>query len=110
MVKLLKMGDNAADKRTEEEAPFPLTDVDRWVLSQTDEDFHLHDWDELKIIIGKLELALICCKITHSKQSFYYRSHAWFPESEYFRPIFEDHSSLSHLLLLNDSGSLLELI
>lgn len=36
-----------------EESPFPLTDVDRWVLSQTDEEFQLHTWDELKEIIGK---------------------------------------------------------
>lgn len=30
-----------------EEAPFPLTDVDRFVLSQTDEEFTYHTWDEL---------------------------------------------------------------
>lgn len=35
------------------DSPFPLTDTDRWVLSQTDEEFHLHDWDELKEIIGE---------------------------------------------------------
>jgi len=35
-----------------EEAPFPLTDIDKWVLSQTDEEFHLHNWEELKEIIG----------------------------------------------------------
>lgn len=43
------MGENPPD----EEAPFPLTDVDRWVLSQTDEEFHKHDWEELRTIIGK---------------------------------------------------------
>jgi hypothetical protein len=43
-----KMGENPP-----EEAPFPLTAVDRWVLSQTDEEFHKHDWDELKEIISK---------------------------------------------------------
>lgn len=36
-----------------EEAPFPLTDVDKWVLSQTDEEFKKHGWEELKEIIGK---------------------------------------------------------
>ncbi len=36
-----------------ENSPFPLTEVDRWVLSQTDEEFHLHNWEELKEIIGK---------------------------------------------------------
>ena len=38
----------------QEDYPFPLTDVDRWVLSQTDEEFHYHSWDELKQIIGML--------------------------------------------------------
>jgi len=33
------------------DAPFPLTDVDRWVLSQRDEDFKIHDWEDLKHII-----------------------------------------------------------
>lgn len=40
-------------KELDQEAPFPLTDTDKWVLSQNDEDFHLHTWDELKEIIGK---------------------------------------------------------
>ncbi len=39
--------------KVEEEPPFPLTEVDQWVLSQTDEEFHLHDWEELKNIIGE---------------------------------------------------------
>ncbi|KAI6310819.1 hypothetical protein MCOR34_006243 [Pyricularia oryzae] len=41
-----------------EEAPFPLTDVDKWVLSQTDEEFKYHDWDELRETIdtNKLEV------------------------------------------------------
>lgn len=52
------MGDNddvkPSGKRLEDETPFPfpLTDVDRWVLSQTDEEFHLQNWDELREIIG----------------------------------------------------------
>jgi hypothetical protein len=41
-----QMGEN-----TQEEAPFPLTDVDRFVLSQTDEEFTYHTWDELCQII-----------------------------------------------------------
>lgn len=41
----------------EEDHPFPLTEVDRWVLSQTDEEFHTHDWEELKEIIGELSLS-----------------------------------------------------
>ena len=47
------MGDGR-NVQEEEEAPFPLTDTDKWVLSQTDEQFQLHDWDELKEIIGKI--------------------------------------------------------
>lgn len=35
-----------------EDALFPLTEVDKWVLSQTDEEFKYHDWDELREIIG----------------------------------------------------------
>lgn len=35
-----------------EAAPFSLTEADRWVLSQTDEEFRLHDWDELREIVG----------------------------------------------------------
>ncbi len=51
------MGDNQSNENArgntaEEESPFPLTDVDRWVLSQTDEEFHLQTWDDLKKIIG----------------------------------------------------------
>lgn len=48
----------APEKRSSgsEEAPFPLTDVDKWVLSQTDDEFKKHDWDDLKLIIGKSRL------------------------------------------------------
>lgn len=42
------MGEKAGD-----DAPFPLTDVDKWVLSQTDEEFKYHDWDELREIVSK---------------------------------------------------------
>ena len=50
------MGENLKDTKPsgiEKDAPFPLTDIDRWVLSQTDEEFHLQTWDELRVIIGK---------------------------------------------------------
>ena len=49
-------GGNAGDKS--DDSPFPLTDTDRWVLSQTDDEFHLHDWDELKEIIGELSSSI----------------------------------------------------
>lgn len=41
------MGENDATR----DMPFPLTDVDKWVLSQTDEEFTYHDWDELRSLI-----------------------------------------------------------
>ena len=42
------MGDSGG-----EEPPFPLTEVDKWVLSQTDEEYQYHDWEELRQIIGE---------------------------------------------------------
>jgi len=42
-----------------EDSPFPLTDTDRWVLSQTNEEFHLHDWDELVEIIATNNLSIL---------------------------------------------------
>ncbi|KAF7559976.1 hypothetical protein G7046_g4178 [Stylonectria norvegica] len=42
-----------------EDSPFPLTDVDRWVLSQTDEEFHKHDWAELKEIVETNNLSVL---------------------------------------------------
>ena len=34
------------------ELPFNLTETDRLVLSQTDEDFEAHDWENLQKLIG----------------------------------------------------------
>lgn len=51
-----RMGDQGKAEdggSSQEDPPFPLTDVDKWVLSQTDEGYHLHTWDELREIIGK---------------------------------------------------------
>jgi len=54
------MGDVKSTVPTEfEDSPFPLTDTDRWVLSHTDEEFHLHDWDELKEIIATNNLSIL---------------------------------------------------
>ncbi|KNG91721.1 hypothetical protein ANOM_000233 [Aspergillus nomiae NRRL 13137] len=46
---------------TREEAPpaFNLTDVDRQVLAQTDEEFVLHDWEDLKAIIARNDLGIL---------------------------------------------------
>lgn len=35
-----------------EQSPFPLTDVDKWVLSLSDEEFPYHDWEDMKDIVG----------------------------------------------------------
>jgi hypothetical protein len=35
------------------EGPFPLTETDKFVLSQTDEEYKYHDWEELREIIGE---------------------------------------------------------
>jgi hypothetical protein len=43
----------------EEDAPFPLTELDKIGLSQKDEDFKLHTWDDLKQIIGRTTPLLI---------------------------------------------------
>ncbi|KAL1867751.1 hypothetical protein VTK73DRAFT_4013 [Phialemonium thermophilum] len=47
------------DAAVVEEAPFPLTDVDKWVLSQTDEEFKYHNWDELRQIIEANNLSVL---------------------------------------------------
>lgn len=43
---------------TTQPAPFNLTEVDRQVLSQTDDEFVPHDWENLKDIICKENIAL----------------------------------------------------
>jgi hypothetical protein len=62
------MGDNRSIGE-KEEAPFPLTETDMWVLSQTDEEFKLHNWDELKEIIGELDslVSIFLCPLPPSK-------------------------------------------
>jgi hypothetical protein len=51
-----------------EEPPFPLTEVDKWVLSQTDEEFHCHDWEDLRKIIGRAGYTFGCHvpRLTHN--------------------------------------------
>lgn len=34
--------------------PFPLTAIDRELLSMRDEDFHTITWSDLRIIIGRV--------------------------------------------------------
>lgn len=47
-----------------EEAPFPLTDTDRFVLSQTDEEFEYHTWDDLRRLIRTI-INLNCISINN---------------------------------------------
>lgn len=46
------MGDVPPQPLNPTSSPFNLTDVDRHVLSQTDDEFVYHDWADLKSIIG----------------------------------------------------------
>lgn len=41
------------DGKENEHLPFNLTDLDREVLQQTDEEFVCHDWEEMKQIVGR---------------------------------------------------------
>ncbi|KAL4939633.1 hypothetical protein BDV06DRAFT_198522 [Aspergillus oleicola] len=43
----------------EEEPAFNLTDVDRAVLAQTDDEFIYHDWEDLKDIIARGDLGIL---------------------------------------------------
>ena len=51
-----KMNDSANDApflpEEMESASWKLTDVDRMLLKQTDEEYEPHDWEELKTIVG----------------------------------------------------------
>ncbi|KAK7970278.1 hypothetical protein PG996_001288 [Apiospora saccharicola] len=42
-----------------QDAPFPLTEVDRWILSLTDEQYTYHDWEDMKKVIGENNLSVL---------------------------------------------------
>lgn len=46
----------ATNKLDAEEFPFPLTSVDRYILSLTDEQYQPHTWNELKQIVAENRL------------------------------------------------------
>ncbi|KAH9884475.1 hypothetical protein F4778DRAFT_774652 [Xylariomycetidae sp. FL2044] len=50
---------NKPNQTPPEDPPFPLTDVDKWVLSLTDDEFHYHDWEDMKKIIGANNLSIL---------------------------------------------------
>ena len=48
------MGNNDAVGASAPVKPaFNLTDLDHWILKQTDETFKKHDWQEIQHIIGE---------------------------------------------------------
>ncbi|EED19778.1 conserved hypothetical protein [Talaromyces stipitatus ATCC 10500] len=54
------MGSVGGEQPTEQKStPFNLTEVDRQVLAQTDEEFVYHDWEDLKGIIARNDLAIL---------------------------------------------------
>ncbi|KAM5358904.1 hypothetical protein ACJZ2D_014890 [Fusarium nematophilum] len=73
-----------------EESPFPLTDVDKWVLSQTDEEFHKHDWQDLKNIIETNNLSVL-----KRKPSDLRRYMKWTAETK------AEYGSMTNYLLIN---------
>ncbi|KAH7159994.1 hypothetical protein B0J13DRAFT_616785 [Dactylonectria estremocensis] len=72
------------------DSPFPLTEVDKWVLSQTDEEFHLHDWEDLKDIIAKNNL-----QVLKRKPSDLRRYMQWTAETK------AHYGSMTRFLLVN---------
>ncbi|KAF7544607.1 hypothetical protein G7Z17_g9815 [Cylindrodendrum hubeiense] len=73
-----------------EDSPFPLTEVDKWVLSQTDEEYHLHDWEDLKDIIAKNNL-----EVFKRKPSDLRRYIQWTSETK------AKYGSITQFLLVN---------
>jgi hypothetical protein len=46
------MGEQSMD--TIDEPPFPISDADKRVLAQTDEEYRHHTWEDLQDIIGAI--------------------------------------------------------
>lgn len=45
--------------------PFNLSELDREVLSQTDDEFRPHDWEDIKRIVGgSASIAVHYCRVT----------------------------------------------
>ncbi|KAI0145974.1 hypothetical protein F4776DRAFT_386029 [Hypoxylon sp. NC0597] len=53
------MADATVKTGTHEDAPFPLTEVDKWVLSLTDDEYQYHDWEDMKKIIAENNLSVL---------------------------------------------------
>ncbi|KAI1281314.1 hypothetical protein F5Y07DRAFT_293143 [Xylaria sp. FL0933] len=83
------MGD-LPDDTPPAEAPFPLTEVDKYVLSLTDDEFHYHDWEDLKKIIGDNDLSVL-----KRKPSDLRRYMAWTAETK------AHYGSMTNYLLIH---------
>jgi hypothetical protein len=53
-------------------APFNLSELDRQILAQTDEEFEYHDWDNLKDIIGNMPQFPSSAIPKHQKVEIFY--------------------------------------
>ncbi len=47
------MGDSINSEAVPPKPAFNLTEVDKWILEQTDDTFKKHDWEDLRKIIGE---------------------------------------------------------
>ncbi|KAH8589232.1 hypothetical protein B0O99DRAFT_637162 [Bisporella sp. PMI_857] len=72
------------------DAPFPLTDVDRWVLSLTDEEFKYHDWEDMRKIIGDNNLSILKRKPSDLRKYM-----SWTSETK------KEYGSMTNYLLVN---------
>ncbi|KAG6005063.1 hypothetical protein E4U21_000519 [Claviceps maximensis] len=72
------------------EASFPLTAIDKWVLSQTDDEFIKHDWQDLKHIIETNQLSVL-----KRSPSDLRRYMSWTAETK------AQYGSMTHYLLVN---------
>ncbi|RSL40580.1 hypothetical protein CEP53_013282 [Fusarium sp. AF-6] len=81
---------NIMGENPPEEPPFPLTDVDKWILSQTDEEFKKHDWEDLKGIIEANNLSVL-----KRKPSDLRRYMKWTAETK------AEYGSMTNYLLAN---------
>ena len=92
-----QMGDDASDDGSGD-VPFHLNDMDKWVLSQTDDTFKCHTWDDLRQIIRKLRAQFLHSQFCPSYASYTHTNTCFqrptsSPSSRGSRPIFGGTSS-----------------
>jgi hypothetical protein len=62
------MGSIQNEDHMQKPPPFHLTEVDRQILAQTDDEFVYHDWEELSGIIGKYQTCCYYWEQKHAKR------------------------------------------